>query len=238
MSIRKCSKCHQEKEYPSEFTKRTSFCKKCRNKELKEKNRQIRSLLLPRVKKSKEDILIKSYEWRKNNPEKRKKSIKKYNDAHIEQRRKYYLKNRDRKILYSKNYIINNRDRVNSQTRNRRKNPIHRLRHDVSVLIRHGINGEKCGSFLKKIPYTIEQLKEHLQSKFESWMTWDNWGTYNIEKWNDNDMSTWTWQIDHIIPHAKFKYSSMEDEDFKKCWALENLRPYSAKQNVLENYRK
>lgn len=29
----------------------------------------------------------------------------------------------------------------------------------------------------------------------------------------------------------------MEDENFKKCWALSNLRPLSAKQNVLDGNR-
>lgn len=29
----------------------------------------------------------------------------------------------------------------------------------------------------------------------------------------------------------------MEDEEFKKCWALSNLRPYSAKQNIIDGAR-
>ena len=45
--------------------------------------------------------------------------------------------------------------------------------------------------------------------------------------WNDNDQSTWTWNIDHIIPQSTLPYTSMDDEIFKKCWALENLRPLS-----------
>ena len=49
-----------------------------------------------------------------------------------------------------------------------------------------------------------------------------------------NYQSTWTWQIDHIILRADLLYTSMEDENFKKCWALSNLRPYSAKQNILD----
>lgn len=35
-----------------------------------------------------------------------------------------------------------------------------------------------------------------------------------------------------------FKQSSMEDEEFKECWALDNLRPLSAKQNLLKSDRK
>lgn len=32
-------------------------------------------------------------------------------------------------------------------------------------------------------------------------------------------------------PHSLFNYSSSQDEDFRKCWALSNLRPLSSKQN-------
>ena len=42
------------------------------------------------------------------------------------------------------------------------------------------------------------------------------------------------WHIDHIIPQSLLPYSSMEDDNFKKCWALSNLRPLSAKQNLLD----
>jgi len=65
-------------------------------------------------------------------------------------------------------------------------------------------------------------------------MNWENRGTYNPNTWKDDDLSTWTWNIDHIIPHSLFNYTSLEDEDFKKCWSLDNLRPYSAKQNILD----
>jgi hypothetical protein len=40
--------------------------------------------------------------------------------------------------------------------------------------------------------------------------------------------------IDHIVPQSDLPYSSMNDENFQKCWALENLRPLSAKQNYLD----
>lgn len=92
-------------------------------------------------------------------------------------------------------------------------------------------NGQSMGCFL---PYTIEELRDHLESRFESWMSWDNWGKYDPMVWNDNDKSTWTWNVDHIIPHSNFIYDSMEHPNFKKCWALSNLRPLSSKQNCLD----
>jgi hypothetical protein len=88
------------------------------------------------------------------------------------------------------------------------------------------------------LQYSISELKEHLEKQFEPWMNWQNHGKYNAKTWDDNDSSTWTWQLDHIVPHSKFKYTSMEDQSFKECWALSNLRPYSAKQNILDGTSK
>ena len=65
--------------------------------------------------------------------------------------------------------------------------------------------------------YTIEELKNHLAKKFKPGMNWDNY-----EKWH----------IDHIIPISKFKYESIKDKAFKECWALKNLQPLWASENI------
>jgi hypothetical protein len=88
------------------------------------------------------------------------------------------------------------------------------------------------------LDYSPKDLKIHLENQFEPWMKWWNHGRYIASRWNDNDVSTWKWQIDHIIPFSKFKYLSIADEDFKKCWTLSNLRPLSAKQNLLDGVRR
>lgn len=99
--------------------------------------------------------------------------------------------------------------------------------------------GSKAGvSFIKIFSYSMDDLKIYLEGLFEPWMTWNNHGNYIPKTWDDNDQSTWTWQIDHIIPHSTFHYTSMEDEEFKKCWALSNLRPLSAKQNIIDGCRR
>lgn len=82
--------------------------------------------------------------------------------------------------------------------------------------------------------YTLQDLKSHIEKQFEPWMNWNNQGKYDAKTWDDNDQSTWAWQLDHIIPNATFTYSSTNDESFKKCWSLDNLRPLSAKQNWLD----
>lgn len=118
----------------------------------------------------------------------------------------------------------------------------YRLRLHISATIttslrNHNSNKKNGKSCFKFINYNVKQLKVHLESQFENWMTWSNWGVYNPKTWDDNDQSTWTWQIDHIIPQSKFSFTSMEDDSFKECWALENLRPYSAKQNISDGNR-
>tara|TARA_R110001592_G_C12980428_1_gene734128 strand:+ start:43 stop:930 length:888 start_codon:yes stop_codon:yes gene_type:complete len=43
------------------------------------------------------------------------------------------------------------------------------------------------------------------------------------------------WHIDHIRPISSFNFAELADptsEDFKKCWALENLQPLWAKDNL------
>lgn len=229
MVMKVCYKCNVEKMFPDDFTKGKNFCKECRNKELKAKR-----VLNKKPKVSKEHKLQKIREWQKNNPEKRKAYVSKYHETHKEQEKLYYLNNKEQIISRVQKWTLNNRDLVNKTTKIRRQNPLIKLRHQVSVLIRYYLNGVKGGTLLNYLSYTIKDLKQHLEAQFEPWMTWQNWGTYNPKTWNDNDISTWTWQLDHIIPQSNLPYTSMEDENFKKCWALENLRPYSAKQNILD----
>jgi hypothetical protein len=131
----------------------------------------------------------------------------------------------------------------------RRENKIRRLKVDINYRLREGLgslirfslirNGcpKKGRSSWKYLGYTPEELRKHIEGQFEWWMNWDNHGKYNSMAWDDNDYTTWTWQLDHIIPASRFKYTTMDCEGFRKCWALENLRPYSAKRNILDKAR-
>jgi len=118
----------------------------------------------------------------------------------------------------------------------------YRLKNNISRSIREAlsIQGITKGrrTIAKYLPYTMNQLKVHIENLFESWMTWENQGNYRKQDWDDNDKSTWKWQIDHIKPHSFFKYTSMEDLVFQQCWALSNLRPLSAKQNLSDGNRR
>ena len=96
--------------------------------------------------------------------------------------------------------------------------------------IRHGINKSLLTAFRKKdrrhwetlVGYTLEDLKQHLEKQFEPGMTWEN-------------HSYRGWHIDHIRPVISFNITGAECEDFKKCWALDNLRPLWGVDNMRKN---
>jgi hypothetical protein len=201
-------------------------------------------------KTNRNNIVIVQKEYRENN----KAEIAVRNSLYYEenksniniQHKEYYENNKDKVIAVQKEYYKNNKEKVDNYRREYYKNRdqsdlLFKIRRRVSSQVWHFLfkkglskNNKSVGEFL---PYTLQELKEHLERLFEPWMTWNNYGSYKVKNWDDNDPTTWTWQIDHIIPHSKFHYSSMEDQEFKDCWALNNLRPYSAKQNLLDSNR-
>lgn len=151
----------------------------------------------------------------------------------------------ERKLQYNKNH----RDQINTQIRNKSKNDLtFRLRKLVSKEVYRALKkngGSKNNhSIINYLDYTIETLHNHLMTLFahpdnitadgEIWMTMENHGPYSPQTWDDNDPKTWTWHIDHIIPHSELPYDTMDHPNFKKAWALSNIRPFSAKQNIID----
>ena len=172
---------------------------------------------------------------------------KKNKEKILDQVNYYYKNNKSKKIEYQKQYAIEHKDGIKQYKKEYEKNrygtdifyALHnRISCSINKAIKRNGNVKNNISCLKYLPYTIDELKRHLESQFEPWMSWSNWGRYNLKTWNDNDSSTWNWNIDHIIPHSVFNYTSMEDEEFKKCWELNNLRPYNAKQNIIDNNKR
>ncbi len=102
----------------------------------------------------------------------------------------------------------------------------------IRVMLKSNNSSKKGKSILQYLSYSILELRQHFENLFEPWMNWENWGVYKPNDYlNLHDPSKWKWQIDHIIPRSDLPYSSMEDKNFKKCWALENLRPLRADIN-------
>lgn len=86
-----------------------------------------------------------------------------------------------------------------------------------------------------KLAYSPHDLKSHIENQFEFWMNWSNRGLYIPSLWNDINPSSWRWNLEHITPECSFIYTGVDDQDFVECWSLKNLRPMSAKENILKS---
>lgn len=181
-------------------------------------------------KKNKARLLARQIEYYAQNKE-----------ARLEYAQSYYQNNQQALVEVQKEQQKNNRVEAtlyhNEYVRARSKNdPSFKLRNNVSAVIYSSLinshSSKRGQSVMLYLSYSIQELKEHLENQFEPWMSWNNHGTYNSSNFDKSNPSTWTWNIDHIIAQSKLPYISMEDDNFKKCWALSNLRPLLSKINL------
>ena len=94
-----------------------------------------------------------------------------------------------------------------------------RLRKRVSARLRNILKGKNNKSTIKILGYSIEELKKELSSKIPSGYSW-------------NDYLSGDLHLDHIIPLSSYEFLSYEDNEFKKCWNLRNLRLICKKENL------
>ena len=93
----------------------------------------------------------------------------------------------------------------------------------MSRAFRRSLNGQKGGRpWESLVSYSLDDLINHLERHFLLGMTWENYGE---------------WHVDHKIPMAVFNFEKPEDVDFKRCWALSNLCPLWAKDNLKKGDR-
>jgi len=164
--------------------------------------------LNPRCKLCKK-ITAKAY--RKTNSEKIKTATK-----------KYYRNNFERMNVYSTVYRIAHPEKIKIISKNcyekKKKDSCFRLNGAISSGIWRSLKGNKNGrQWESLVGYSLDTLIKHLEKQFTKGMTWENYGI---------------WHVDHKIPLNVFNYTKSEHEDFKKCWALENLQPLWAFDNL------
>jgi hypothetical protein len=221
-------------------TPRSFNCINCRGLAIKEAKSRFRK---KNIRACNEEVK----EWRRKNRDKvlfQKAKYRQLNPSAIKAQRKKYLSNplnKAKKKQQDRNYYLRNKKSIQARQKKWAKTKIeYMVRLRVSHLIRSHLKksgSSKGASSFSKLGYTPHDLRLHLENQFEPWMSWDNYGHYRVADWDDNNKSTWKWQIDHITPQSKTPYDSMDHPNFKMCWALSNLRPLSAKENVLKGNR-
>lgn len=152
-----------------------------------------------------------------------------------------YVKAREQRIEYSLAWRLRNLERAKENSRRsakawREAHPEKMAEHYQAKNIRYRASpkgkldsrirarlnnylrgGKGSRSWMQKVGYSLEELKIHIEKCFAAGMGWHN---------------SHLWHIDHIIPLASFKYANVDEQDFKIAWALTNLRPMWAKDNV------
>ena len=141
---------------------------------------------------------------------------------------KYYKQNKKRTIELKKKWRKENPIMYKKQMINARKarnfkrsnDDLYRLTSNIRSLIKGSI--KRKGKFSKKgtktreiLGCSFEQFKEHLESKFQEGMTWDNHGING-------------WHIDHIYPVSKAR----DENHLIELNHYTNLQPLWAKDNL------
>ena len=154
-----------------------------------------------------------------------KRTYDKYKDKKTNYHKEWQKENREKLNLYHKEWREKNIDRHRKNKRiyqkhKRHTDPLYKLisnfRTAIYIVLKEN-NLHKYGHYFDVLDYTPNELIEHLERQFIDGINWENYGE---------------WHIDHIRPISSFIFKSSEDEEFKKCWSLENLQPMWGIDNI------
>jgi hypothetical protein len=242
--VKRCTKCDsilpvtEEYFYMGSRGTLTPSCKKCHNIDVKmrrasgegrEKYREYQKMWKAKdraIDPTRQRKCEKDYRDRNANEisERRKKKWKLPENEPMREKNKLRLKeNRER-------YQKNERDRIALNPGLRREKqrewwrnnntPKRRLRNSMSGMMWFALKEKKGGrTWEALVDYTLDDLMRHLEKQFQQGMSWDNYGKTG-------------WHIDHLIPVSAFNFKTYDDIDFKRAWALSNLQPMWAKENM------
>lgn len=105
------------------------------------------------------------------------------------------------------------------QRRLRKTSPKHALKHRITWHLRHALRAKRSVRWAELVGYTADELKAHIERQFTKGMNWEAYLRGEIH-------------IDHIIPLSSFKFEDERDPEFRAAWALTNLRPLWAAENI------
>ena len=234
--MKKCSKCHEYKEH-DKFSKNknkkdglSSRCKDCAkiyydNNREKILNKQREDYLNNRdlILENSKSYYLKNIEIISN----RHKNYYENNKYEISNKKKEYnIENKEeisnqKKEYYKENKYIIKEKRRKYMNFKRNSDCIFKLKCNIRNLIHNSFRGYLKESKTENIlGCSFEDFRIYLESKFEYWMSLDNYGLYNGEL-------NYGWDIDHIIPLS----SAETEEDVIRLNHYSNLQPLCSKVN-------
>lgn len=148
------------------------------------------------------------------------------NKEHLNQKySEWYENNKEHRKQYMKEYREKNIEKIRKTKRDYERNrkatdPLYKLISNFRTAIYQVLkesNVDKNEHYFDILPYSQGELIQHLENQFTDDLTWDNYGE---------------WHVDHITPISSFNIREMGDEEFIKCWSLENLQPLWGEENI------
>lgn len=133
-----------------------------------------------------------------------------------------------RRKVSQKKYREQNKNKIqktiNKCRRNKaKKDPLARFNNALKLSIKNAFKNKKlikCTKTAEILGCSYSDFKIYIESKFESWMTWENRGLYNGQL-------NYGWDLDHIIPIS----SAKTIDDVIKLNHFTNFQPLCSKVN-------
>jgi len=164
-----------------------------------------------------EKVREKSRRWRQNNPEKAKEMVirwRKNNPEKDKESHERYRQNNPDKVREEHRISCNKKYKTNMR---------YRLNVNMCNAINKSLKGNKAGRHWESlVGYTRDDLINHLNKTIPEGYTWQ-------------DYLNGILHVDHIVPKSIFNFNLPEHIDFKRCWALDNLRLLPAKENIIKS---
>jgi len=160
------------------------------------------------------EVSMKKYESKPETKKRKSENHKNWSEKNREYLTDYHQKWREKNIdkhrEYKRKYEKHRKD----------TDPIYKLisnfRTAIYTVLKES-NVDKYGHYFDILQYTPEELITHLELQFKDDMSWDNYGV---------------WHVDHMLPITSFDIREMGDEEFMKCWSLDNLQPMWGEENI------
>jgi hypothetical protein len=152
-------------------------------------------------------------QYRLTNNETLKDKAKIYREKTKEKRNEWVNDNKENLKKYYREYKQNKRN----------NNTLYKLKCNIQSLIYYRLKNNNITKDKRTeeiLGCSIGEFKLYLESKFESWMTWGNYGLYNGNL-------NYGWDIDHIIAIVKAK----DKGEVVKFNHFTNLQPLCSKVN-------
>ena len=170
---------------------------------------------------NKEKLQKCTKQWHKDNPERTKKYMKQYRENNHEKlnedKRQYRIDHWEHIKKYNNEYI-----KIYQKHRNQ-TDLKYNVNRRMGKAIWQSLHSNKNRNHWEiLVGYTIDDLIRRLKKSLPKDYIWQDYMKGKL-------------QIDHIIPKSVFNYTKPEHIDFKRCWALSNLRLLPARENNIKH---